>query len=456
VVIGHHAGLPTGVKSLSTALTSSPPEVFISYSHKDEKLLKRLEVHLNVLERQKIITVWHGLRIPPGVNWQREIDRHLNSAEIILLLVSADFIASDYCFGVEFKRAMERHEMDAVPLIPVILGPCNWRDTRLVELNALPRGAKPLVNRSNKDEAFVGVIDEIKVIVKRLRPSPVSSVRKIEITLDDLRDSYDRNALEQRLYVNVAVDLKRITVSIVSGSIKIVIEGDSEELARIVNALRDPQLRKKILCTTNLQSITYIQDEQVQSISIRGPSLIDIFRKLIRSFRAVKYAYLFAVTAAAVTIVAVFLGHGPLQAYLYPNPTPSITPWPSPTAEASPVPTTTTQNPQIVVTERPPYDPKGDRNSKASIAGKVSGVRPQDYRIVIYSLTLLGTWYVQPTAASPKTPIGPDGSWRADIHSGMKYAILLVPPNFPAPATTSQSPTRLSGVITAEEIEGKR
>ena len=496
---------------MSTALTSSnPPEVFISYSNEDKKLLKKLEVYLKVLHDQEIITLLDSHRTVPGIDFAKEIEKNLSIARIILLLVSVDFLASPYC-RAESERAMERHKLEATFVIPVILRPCDWLNAPFGKLQALPKDGEPIVLWSNRDEAFLSVTEWVKKVADIVRPPRISTVKKIEIKLDDLGDGYDQNGLEQRLRVHVAVDLKRITISIQSGSIKIVIEGNSEELDRIVNALRDPKLRKKILRTTNLQSIGYVKDEQLHSIAVGSASLIDILKAAIRGFPAVKYLLVLAIIAAAVTVVAglsrdlkvaffgpltmlvlilglvrfafsvivskrqpaliltwtwgilitvislciftgFFVGRGPLQAYLYPGPNPSPAPSPRPTAEPSPSPTITTGEPKIVVTERPPYDRIGGPASKALITGRVSGVRPHDYRIVIYSLT--DRWYVQPTTINPKLQLAPDGSWSADIHRGTKYAILLVPPDFQPPATTSLSPTRMSGVITSEEIQG--
>src|SRR5687767_9911103 len=92
------------------ATFTTPVSVFFSYSHRDETLRDELETHLAVLRRRGIISGWHDRKITPGHDWATEIDIHLESSEIVLLLVSADFIASDYCFGIEMKRALERHD----------------------------------------------------------------------------------------------------------------------------------------------------------------------------------------------------------------------------------------------------------------------------------------------------------------------------------------------------------
>jgi hypothetical protein len=108
--------------------TAQPVKVFVSYSYKDEALRDQLAKHLDVLSRQGMIKTWHDDVIDAGDKWKTKIDQHLNSAQVILLLVSADFIASDYCYDAEIKRAMERHEAGESLVIPVILRPVYWYD----------------------------------------------------------------------------------------------------------------------------------------------------------------------------------------------------------------------------------------------------------------------------------------------------------------------------------------
>ncbi len=101
----------------------APLEVFYSYSHDDEEYRRKLGKHLAVLRRAGLITDWHDRDIDAGVAWQEEIDRHLLSADIVLLLVSASFIASDYCWGDEMKKALARHKENKARVIPIILHP---------------------------------------------------------------------------------------------------------------------------------------------------------------------------------------------------------------------------------------------------------------------------------------------------------------------------------------------
>src|SRR5436305_15151742 len=106
-----------------------------------------------------------------GTEWKDEIDNHLNTASIILLLVSPDFVASDYCYGVEVKRAMERHEAGEARVIPVILRPTDWRETPFSKLQVLPTNAKPIIKWINRSDAFIEVVKGIRRIIKEITPS---------------------------------------------------------------------------------------------------------------------------------------------------------------------------------------------------------------------------------------------------------------------------------------------
>jgi TIR domain len=121
-----------------------PLELFYSYSHKDEKLRDQLEDHLAMLKREGVIRGWHDRRISAGREWEGQLDKHLDSADIILLLTSSAFLASDYCYDVEVKRAMERHEAREARVIPVILRACDWHSAPFGKLQAFPKDGKPV------------------------------------------------------------------------------------------------------------------------------------------------------------------------------------------------------------------------------------------------------------------------------------------------------------------------
>jgi len=146
-------------------------EVFFSYSHQDEGLRNELEKHLSLLKRQGVIDIWSDHRIGSGEEFGGEIDRHLESADIILLLVSPDFLNSDYCYDIEMTRAMERHEHGEARVIPTILRPCDWQSAPFGKLKAIPSDGKPVTKHQTLDDAFLDVTRAIRDVAQQLRPA---------------------------------------------------------------------------------------------------------------------------------------------------------------------------------------------------------------------------------------------------------------------------------------------
>jgi hypothetical protein len=140
--------------------------VFFSYSHKDEELRDRLETHLATLKRQGQIDTWHDRRILGGDEFDGHISEHLEQADIILLLVSPDFLASNYCCDREMLRAMERHHAGQARVIPIILRHCDWHSTPLGKLQAAPRDGKPVQSWPDYDEALLDVVLTIRAALR--------------------------------------------------------------------------------------------------------------------------------------------------------------------------------------------------------------------------------------------------------------------------------------------------
>src|SRR5450755_530016 len=143
-------------------------EVFCSYAHEDEVWLRKLEIHLSVLKRQGLVSLWHDRLITPGTDWAKTIDAHLETASVILLFISAYFFASDYCSGIEMKRALERQEAGEALVIPILIRPVNWSDTPFSHLQALPTDAKPLTTWQDDDMALTDVIIGMRRILENL------------------------------------------------------------------------------------------------------------------------------------------------------------------------------------------------------------------------------------------------------------------------------------------------
>ena len=136
--------------------------LFFSYSHKDEALRDQLETHLAMLKRQGVISTWHDRRLVAGDDIDAGISNELEHADIILLLVSADFLASDYCYGREMTRALERHRSGAARVIPVILRPCDWHQAPFGTLLASPTDGRPVTKFPDPDDAFLEITKAIR------------------------------------------------------------------------------------------------------------------------------------------------------------------------------------------------------------------------------------------------------------------------------------------------------
>jgi tetratricopeptide (TPR) repeat protein len=190
-------------------MIAEPIKVFFSYSHRDEEFKDELVKHLSVLQRQGVISGWHDRMIQPGSDWDREIDASLSSADIILLMVSADFLASEYCWGVEVQKAMQRHEAGEACVIPIILRYVDWEETPIAKLQALPKNAEPIASWVDRDQAFTNVAKGIRVIAnaiqerrQRTRQTPTvsapsaeeSAAAPVQITAQD----FFKSALEKQ------------------------------------------------------------------------------------------------------------------------------------------------------------------------------------------------------------------------------------------------------------------
>jgi hypothetical protein len=182
-------------------MTQSPVEIFFSYCHRDEDLMKELVKHLSILKRPGVVQGWHDRQITPGQEWASEIDEHLNSAQVILLLISSDFLASEYCWGIETQRAMERHAAREACVIPVILRSVDWQGAPFGKLQSLPKDAKPITSWTNRDEAFLDVAQGIRKAIERLQPPQAtppqtatrtsSQQRRVQQEIESLQQVYD-------------------------------------------------------------------------------------------------------------------------------------------------------------------------------------------------------------------------------------------------------------------------
>src|SRR6266849_3958079 len=159
-----------------TEASAKSVEVFYSYAHEDEEMRDKLEKRLDSLRRQGLISQWHDRRIGAGTEWAQEIDTHLNTASIILLLISPGFMKSTYCYDIEMKRALERHQAKEACVIPIILCPTEWHNAPFAKLQALPSQGKPITTWTNQDEAFFDITRGIRRAIENWT-TPTSSIQ---------------------------------------------------------------------------------------------------------------------------------------------------------------------------------------------------------------------------------------------------------------------------------------
>jgi len=146
-----------------------PIKLFYSYTHKDEVLRNELDTHLKLLQRMGVIDSWHDRCIEAGDDWKQKIDEKMDEADLILLLVSADFIASEYCYEKEMKKAMARQNEGKAVVVPILLRDVNWGSAPFAKLQALPKDALPVTKWSDKDSAWRNVSEGIQSLVEKLR-----------------------------------------------------------------------------------------------------------------------------------------------------------------------------------------------------------------------------------------------------------------------------------------------
>lgn len=145
-------------------------KIFISYAHKDELYKEELIEHMSGLRRAGIINEWNDRKIVAGQNWSEEISNNLTSSNIILFLISASFMNSDYCMGVEVKTALEMHARGEAQLIPIIIRAVDWTDSEISKIQGLPKDARPISSWENVDEAWLDVISGLKNHIQNFEP----------------------------------------------------------------------------------------------------------------------------------------------------------------------------------------------------------------------------------------------------------------------------------------------
>lgn len=151
-----------------TEASQTSARIFISYAHADEDLKKELDKYLKVLKRSSKVQVWNDRELIGGQEWDQTIMSELNKANIILLLISVDFNASDFIWDKELASAMQRHEEGTAHVVPIILRRCEWSNMPYAKLQALPRNATPVTEYANRDAAFTEIAVGLEKLVDHI------------------------------------------------------------------------------------------------------------------------------------------------------------------------------------------------------------------------------------------------------------------------------------------------
>ena len=166
----------------------SLPLLVFSYAHEDGDMLRELRNHLKSLEHQRLIKSWVDRDIDPGMDFRSEINVEFNRADIVLLLISSAFIASDFCYRTEMTIALERKEKEGTVVIPVILRPCAWKKLPFGKLIAVPEDGTPIVKYYNRDDAYLEVVEAVEKVALKIAD-------KAKVNSDD----YDSGVLPDEL-----------------------------------------------------------------------------------------------------------------------------------------------------------------------------------------------------------------------------------------------------------------
>jgi len=151
----------------------TPPTVFISYSHKDETFKDELVIMLASLQRRGIIDAWQDRRIEPGSEWLRSIQAAMNECQIALLLVSSDFLASEFITGNELPELFQKRKISGMRAIPIVVRECLWQSEPILQdLQALPKDGRPIISflkeTGDRDHAWTDVAKAIESLAKKI------------------------------------------------------------------------------------------------------------------------------------------------------------------------------------------------------------------------------------------------------------------------------------------------
>ncbi len=305
--IEKYNGEEVAVGDVLGSIVSGIINIYVSYVHKDERLAKKLKMHLGPIQRGGLIELWHDCDISAGMEWEQQINEHINEARIILLLISPDFVDADYCYSIEMKRALERHERGEAYVIPIILRPTYWQSAPFGKLQALPTDGRPITDRGwhTIDEAFLDVAEGIRLVcyellrksVTTIRPEDqqrISSPKPIETYY--LFDVFMKSGVPDVTFVE-REDFGRLKLALAQPGRGVVIEGPSgvgktTSVRKAVEELKsNPYISKR---TSRVDTTLHIlngriqeDQDQLQALASwhSGTVIIDDFHRLPLSLR---------------------------------------------------------------------------------------------------------------------------------------------------------------------------
>src|SRR5258708_2458880 len=163
-----------------------PIEVFCSYAPEDEAFCHQLETHLSPLRHERLLSIWYHRKIIPGTDWAKTVDEHLSKATVILLLISSDFLASDYCYGVEVVQALQRHKANEARVLPIIVRSVLWQSSPFAHLAVLPTDANAITLWSDRDVALTDVANGIRLAISDLKAHPERNASRERVRISNI------------------------------------------------------------------------------------------------------------------------------------------------------------------------------------------------------------------------------------------------------------------------------
>jgi hypothetical protein len=253
----------------------APTRIFISYASPDEALRKELDRHLSLLKREGIVDTWTFRDIDAGSDWHSTIHAQLEAAEIILLLVSASFIESDYCWDIELRRALQRHREGTARVVPIILRDCDWSSASFAAIQALPPAAKPVMRWRPRDRAWVAVADALRRIATA--PPATSAQREEQIPPPESAVQRARRlAIDSRVRKAREEKLKHEGFSAVQSEAEAVYRALEAKAAEITSSVAETQMEsgwRNDHCVMRLKPLR----EKVYELSLHCCQYVDMF-----------------------------------------------------------------------------------------------------------------------------------------------------------------------------------